>query len=82
MPDYDVIIQRMKNFLQKNKWWLIGSIAGAIGGFLWYYFVGCSSGTCPITSRPLNSTLYGAVMGGLLFSMFRKEPTAKEKSNQ
>jgi LytS/YehU family sensor histidine kinase len=52
---------------------LAGIITGAIGGYLYYYFIGCADGTCMITSRPLNSTLYGAVLGGLLFSMFQKE---------
>ena len=49
---------------------VFGVIIGAIAGYLYYYFVGCSSGTCAITSNPINSTLYGAMMGGLLFSMF------------
>ena len=35
-------------------------------GFLYYKFIGCSSGSCPITSNPMNSTLYGAVMGLLI----------------
>ncbi|TDD95767.1 DUF6132 family protein [Flavobacterium cellulosilyticum] len=52
----------------------IGIIAGAIGGYLYYHYVGCLSGTCAITSKPLNSTLYGALMGGLLFNMFVKAP--------
>ena len=49
---------------------VFGVIIGSIAGYLYYYFVGCSSGTCAITSNPINSTLYGAMMGGLLFSMF------------
>lgn len=60
----------------KNKYTLLtiaGIILGAIAGYLYYHFVGCSSGSCSITSKPLNSTLYGSVMGGLLFSMFKKE---------
>jgi len=52
---------------------IIGLIVGALGGYLYYYFIGCVSGTCAITSKPLNSTLYGALMGGLLFNMFQKE---------
>lgn len=56
---------------------VIGVLAGSIGGFLYWKFVGCSSGTCPITSDPTNSTLYGAVMGGLVLSMFQKEKTEK-----
>lgn len=40
---------------------LLGVIVGAVLGYTYYYFVGCSSGTCSITSKPLNSTLYGAI---------------------
>ncbi len=39
---------------------------GALGGFAYYYFVGCVSGTCPITSNPYISTGYGALMGAVL----------------
>ena len=63
------------NFILKHKLTIIGLVAGAIGGYLYYHFIGCSSGTCAITSKPLNSTLYGAMMGGLSFSMFQKEKT-------
>ena len=59
------------NFIQKNKLNLLGIIVGSIAGYLYYYFVGCASGTCRITSSPINSTLYGALMGFLLFSMFK-----------
>jgi hypothetical protein len=51
----------------------IGIAIGAIAGYAYYFYVGCASGTCAITSKPLNSTLYGALMGGLLFNMFVKE---------
>ena len=68
------------SFFIKNKLVFIGIIAGAAGGYLYYYYVGCASGTCPITSRPLNSTLYGAVMGGLLFSLFKKEKKHSQKN--
>jgi len=44
----------------------IGVALGAIGGYAYYYFVGCASGTCAITSKPFNSTVYGMLMGGLL----------------
>ena len=34
------------NFILKHKLTIIGVIAGAIGGYLYYHFVGCASGTC------------------------------------
>jgi hypothetical protein len=51
----------------------IGIAIGALAGYGYYFYVGCASGTCAITSKPLNSTLYGALMGGLVFNMFVKE---------
>ncbi len=51
----------------------IGITIGALAGYSYYFFVGCASGTCSITSKPLNSTLYGALMGGLVFNMFVKD---------
>jgi phage shock protein E len=63
----------MVRLIQRYRWTLVGLVVGAIGGYAYYHFVGCASGTCAITSRPLNSTLYGVMMGGLLFNMFDKE---------
>jgi hypothetical protein len=40
-------------------------LLGVAGGFLYYQFVGCN-GSCAITSSPLNSTLYGALVGLVL----------------
>lgn len=51
----------------------IGIAIGALAGYAYYFYVGCASGTCAITSKPLNSTLYGALMGGLIFNMLVKE---------
>ena len=52
----------------------IGIIVGGIVGYFYYFYIGCASGTCAITSKPLNSTLYGGLMGGLVFNMFVKTP--------
>lgn len=51
----------------------LGMVVGIAGGFFYWQQIGCVSGTCPITSSPVNSSIYGAVMGGLLFSMFKKD---------
>ncbi|MFN5942765.1 MAG: DUF6132 family protein [Bacteroidota bacterium] len=59
-------------FIKKHFLTIIGILIGSLGGYAYYFYVGCASGTCAITSNPLNSTLYGAMMGGLLFSAFKK----------
>ena len=63
----------MKHWITNNKLLIAGIILGAIGGFLYWQQIGCSTGTCMITSKPINSTVYGAVMGALLLSLFKRE---------
>lgn len=63
----------LRTIFSKYKLTILGVIIGAFGGYLYYHFVGCSSGTCVITSKPVNSTLYGALMGALVFNIFKKE---------
>jgi phage shock protein E len=70
----------MKKWLVNNRLTIIGAILGAIGGFLYYYFIGCASGTCAITSSPINSTLYFAVLGGLLMNIIK--PETKKSTEQ
>lgn len=65
----------MRKYVKLHLVTLIGVLVGSVAGFLYWRFVGCSSGTCAITSSPINSTLYGALLGGLLFSMFEKNKT-------
>lgn len=60
-------------FLKEYKLTILGIVLGAIGGYAYYYYVGCASGTCAITSKPLNSTAYGALLGALFFNIFQKE---------
>ncbi len=54
--------------LYRNKWFrrVLFVSLGALAGFAYYYFIGCASGTCPLTSNPYISTGYGAVVGGVL----------------
>ncbi len=66
------------NMIIKYKLTIIGIIAGAIAGYIYYHYVGCSSGTCVITSKPLNSTLYGGLMGGLFLNIFQKTNQKKQ----
>lgn len=70
------------HFFRRYRRTLWGLILGAIAGYGWYALVGCNSGTCAITSRPLNSTLYGAFMGALLANSFVKTQQKQSTKNQ
>jgi hypothetical protein len=62
------LLLRFREFLNESIWRkrILYSMLGASGGYAYYYFIGCSSGTCPITGNPDISTLYGAGMGFFL----------------
>ena len=47
---------------------IIGVAVGALLGFLYNRFIGCTTGACPIQKNPYISTIYGALIG-LLISM-------------
>lgn len=54
-------------------------LIGASLGFAYYYFIGCRTGTCPITSNPYISTIYGAVVG-LIFVIPSKKKESKSEN--
>lgn len=63
----------------------LSAISGAVVGYAYYYFIGCNSGHCPITSNWEYTTLYGVVMGVVLFFPTKKKKNRnaeKEESKQ
>lgn len=67
------------DFFKRHRKVILGILVGMFGGYLYWYFIGCVSGTCAITSSPVNSSVYGALMGGLLANSFKKEATRLDK---
>lgn len=63
----------MIQYVLKYKTTLTGILFGAILGYAYYYFVGCASGSCSITSNPINSCIYGSLLGGSFFNLFEKK---------
>ncbi len=47
----------------------MGVVIGALGGYLYYYFIGCVSGTCALKSNPYIMIFYGSLIGYLLFEL-------------
>jgi hypothetical protein len=58
----------IREFFLSSSFWrpFLGVALGGIAGFLYYYFIGCSSGSCAITSSPYMSTLWGSLFGFFL----------------
>jgi hypothetical protein len=53
-------------------------IIGALSGYLYYRYIGCLNGSCPITGNPFISTIYGALIGSILvFDKFKKRKRDK-----
>ncbi|HCC85612.1 MAG TPA: hypothetical protein DEQ06_03265 [Porphyromonadaceae bacterium] len=65
--------EKSRIYFQRHWLRITGVAVGLLGGYLYYYYVGCVSGTCPITSNPYRMMLYGALMGYLLFDIFSKD---------
>ncbi len=68
--------QMIKSFITSNKFAFIGTAVGLLAGYIYYQQIGCVDG-CTITGDPLNSSLYGALMGGIALSML--DAKKKEK---
>jgi len=60
---------------------LIGLVLGAIGGFVYYAQVGCSSGSCAISSNPYASVAWGAAVGYLIGDMFNGKDKKEDKKS-
>lgn len=68
----------MKQFLIKHWIKIAGILTGTLGGYLYYYYIGCVTGTCPITSNPYKMMLFGAIFGYLIFDMFSDNKSTKQ----
>jgi hypothetical protein len=67
-----------KNLTPKRKVLLIGKMLlpvflGGTAGYLYYHYVGCVSGHCPITSNPYISMAYGSAVGAMFIKWKSKE---------
>ena len=70
----------MKDLIKRERLKIIFTAVGATGGFLYWRFIGCNSGTCPINSVWYWSTLWGAAVG-YLAGDFIKDIVKKRKRN-
>lgn len=55
-------------------------LIGAGLGYAYYYFIGCNSGACPISSNPFISTIYGGLIG-LVWGFQGKKKNEQPENN-
>ncbi|MFO7655611.1 MAG: DUF6132 family protein [Bacteroidales bacterium] len=76
----------VKNLFKKYGINLLFALAGAVGGYFYWYYIGCKSGTCPITSVWYSTSLYGALLGylvgDLVISVIKKAGKKKLADNK
>ncbi|HNT92143.1 MAG: hypothetical protein KDB91_02050 [Bacteroidales bacterium] len=58
-----------KAFIKKFLPEIVGTLVGAAGGFIYWKYVGCLSGTCAIKSNWYLMVPWGAVLGYLAGSV-------------
>ena len=45
------------------------ALVGSAGGWLYYRYVGCTTGTCAVTSSLWLSNVFGYILGSLLYTV-------------
>jgi len=74
-----------KHFVKKYLPEIIGAVIGAAGGFFYWKYVGCLSGTCTIKSNWYLMVPWGMVLGFLAGSiagdLLRKKKAVREKQD-
>lgn len=79
----------MTNFYIRHKYGILFLVPGIIVGFFYWRYVGCTSGTCPITSNWQLTVLFSGLIGFLIGDIIddkrkksrKEEQTEKEKDN-
>ncbi|MBK6962398.1 MAG: hypothetical protein IPH20_00320 [Bacteroidales bacterium] len=82
----NTLLLKVKTYLSSRNTLknLAGFALGAVGGFIYYKTIGCSTGSCAITSNPYMSILWGGLLGYLLADIFKlkEKDSAAAKQEQ
>lgn len=71
----------MNAIFNKHKLTIVGTLLGFAAGYIYWYYWGCVDG-CTIRSVWWRMSLWGALMGGLLFSMVQDRISTKQNNSQ
>lgn len=70
----------MQKLIHKFKYESIGALVGIVGGYLYWKYVGCISGTCPIQANWYSMIPYAMVIGILAGGLVRPKKRNKNQS--
>ena len=70
----------MINKIKDSKYFISGLLMGAIGGFLYWMYIGCLDGVCPLASNWLIMVIYGTILGGVLGNVVQGIVVSKSKT--
>lgn len=73
---------RYKIFKYASPTTILLIFIGIAGGYLYYHFVGCASGGCPITSNPWLTMLWGGILGYLIGDSIKPKHKEQKKEEQ
>jgi len=62
-------MEKITKLIRQYRVYMIGAVIGGIIGYAYWYFVGCTSGTCPLDQTPYRSVVSAALIGSLVLSM-------------
>lgn len=70
----------MKDYIRKHKVKILFLVLGAVAGLLYWRFIGCTTGSCPITSKWYTSSAYGLLFGWLISDLFSEKRNIKTEN--
>jgi hypothetical protein len=76
------IMMKIKSLIKKHKLSLIGLILGGIAGYLYWYYVGCLSGTCPLKQLWYYDALLGALIGWVIADLIQSFINKRKENNE
>ncbi len=63
----------LQNWISKNKVTIITTFVAAVIGWLYWYFIGCATGVCAITSTWYKTMLFFSIIGLLIGNHMNKD---------
>ncbi|NDW19759.1 hypothetical protein D0T53_12700 [Dysgonomonas sp. 216] len=66
-------METLKKIIRSNWLYALGAFIGGLGGYLYWYYVGCLSGACPLKATPTFSIVWGTIIGVFIVSLFKRK---------